>query len=52
MKKGKHKEIYNIGNTEEVKILNLSKLIAKLMRQNLKIKKSTKFLMHQEDFLI
>ena len=42
IKKGKHKEIYNIGNTEEVKILNLSKLIAKLMKQNLKIEKSTK----------
>ena len=25
--KGKHKEIYNIGTQEEIKILNLSKLI-------------------------
>ena len=42
IKKGKHKEIYNIGNTEEVKILYLSKLIAKLMKKNLKIEKSNK----------
>ncbi|MDC3206550.1 NAD(P)-dependent oxidoreductase [Pelagibacteraceae bacterium] len=42
IKKGKHKEIYNIGNTEEVKILYLSKLIVKLMKQNFKIEKSTK----------
>ena len=42
IKKGIHKEIYNIGNTEEVKILYLSKLIVKLMKQNFKIEKSTK----------
>ncbi len=42
IKKGKHKEIYNIGDTEEVKILYLSKLIVKLMKKNLKIEKSTK----------
>ena len=41
IKKGKHKEIYNIGNSEEVKILFLSKLIISLMKKNLKIKTST-----------
>ncbi len=42
IKKGRHKEIYNIGNTEEVKILNLSKLIISLLNKDLKIKISTK----------
>ncbi len=41
IKKGKNKEIYNIGNSEEVKILFLSKLIISLMKKNLKIKTST-----------
>ena len=42
IKKGKHKEIYNIGNTEEVKISYLSKLIISLLNKDLKIKLSTK----------
>ena len=42
IKKGKHKEIYNIGNTEEVKISHLSKLIISLLNKDLKIKLSTK----------
>ena len=42
IKKGNHKEIYNIGNTEEVKILHLSKLIISLLNKDLKIKISTK----------
>ena len=42
IKKGKHKEIYNIGNTEEVKISHLSKLIISLLNKDLKIKISTK----------
>ena len=42
IKKARHKEIYNIGNTEEVKILNLSKLIISLLNKDLKIKISTK----------
>ena len=42
IKKGKHKEIYNIGNTEEVKISHLSKLIINLVNKDLKIKISTK----------
>ena len=42
IKKGKHKEIYNIGNTEEVKILHLSKLVISLLNKDLKIKISTK----------
>ena len=35
VKKGKHKEIYNIGTQEEIKILNLSKLIVKLMKKKM-----------------
>ena len=42
IKKGKHKEIYNIGNTEEVKILYLSKLIVNLLNKDLKTKISKK----------
>ena len=42
LKKGKHKEIYNIGNKEEIKILNLSKLIASLMKKKCKINISSK----------
>jgi len=42
IKKGKHKEIYNIGNTDEVKILDLSKLIISMLNKDLKTKISTK----------
>ena len=42
IKKGKHKEIYNIGNTDEVKVLDLSKLIISMLNKDLKIKISTK----------
>ena len=42
IKKGKHKEIYNIGNTDEVNILGLSKLIISMLNKDLKTKISTK----------
>ena len=42
IKKGKHKEIYNIGNTDEVKILDLSKFIINMLNKDLKIKISKK----------
>ena len=42
LKKGKHREIYNIGTQEEIKILNLSKLIVNLMKKKCKIKISSK----------
>ena len=42
IKKGKHKEIYNIGNNEEIQIFNLSKLINNLLKKNLKIQLSVK----------
>ena len=42
LKKGKNKEIYNIGSSEEIKILNLSKLIIKLIKKDVSIKKSSK----------
>ena len=42
IKKGKHKEIYNIGNTDEVKILDLSKLIISMINKDIKTKISTK----------
>ena len=37
IKKGKHKEIYNIGNEEEIKIIDLTKLLIKLLKKDLKI---------------
>jgi len=42
IKKGKHKEIYNIGNIDEVKILDLSKLIISMINKDIKTKISTK----------
>lgn len=42
IKKGKHKEIYNIGNEEEIKIIDLTKLLIKLLKKDLKIITSTK----------
>ncbi len=42
IKKGRHKEIYNIGNTDEVNILGLSKLIISMLNKDLKTKISTK----------
>ena len=38
-KKGKNQEIYNIGTTEKIKILNLANLIAKILRKKIKFKK-------------
>ena len=40
LKKGKHKEIYNIGYDEEISITQLCKLIMKLFNKRLKINKS------------
>jgi nucleoside-diphosphate-sugar epimerase len=37
IKKGKHLEIYNIGTEEEVKIINLVKIISNIININLKI---------------
>ena len=52
IKKGKHKEIYNIGNTDEVNILGLSKLIISMLNKDLKTKISTKpFYNAREDYL-
>ena len=42
IKKGKHKEIYNIGNEEEIKIIDLTKLLIKLLKKDLKIITSSK----------
>lgn len=42
IKKGKHKEIYNIGNEEEIKIIDLTKLLIKLLKKDLKIITSAK----------
>lgn len=42
LKKGKHKEIYNIGNDEEINILKLTKLIISILKKDIKIKKSKK----------
>ena len=39
-KKGKNQEIYNIGTTEKVKILNLANLIAKILGKKIKFKKT------------
>ncbi len=38
--KGKDKEIYNVGTMEEIKILNVVKLIGKYLNVNLNIKKT------------
>ena len=42
IKRGRHLQIYNIGNPEKIKIKNLAKKIAKIMKKKIKIKKSKK----------
>lgn len=39
-RKGKNQEIYNIGTTEKIKIANLAKLIAKILKKTIKLKKT------------
>ena len=39
LKKGKNLEIYNIGTTEKLRILDLAKLISKILNKRIKIKK-------------
>ena len=39
LQKGKHKNIYNIGNNEEVTIINIIKLISDILSKTIKIKK-------------
>ncbi len=39
-KKGKNQEIYNIGTNEKIKIAKLAMLIAKLLRKDIKFKKT------------
>ena len=40
LKKGKHLNIYSIGNSKSISITNLAKIIMKNMKKNLKIFKS------------
>jgi len=39
LSKGKHKNVYNIGNNEEVKIINIVKLISKILDKKIIIQK-------------